>query len=420
MATYADVHRQDPKLDHPEASGRSSPSRAGVMARLARWCFGRRRLVLAAWILALVLFGAVANAVGSTYSNNFSFPATDSGRAQDIVKANFASQSGDSDQIVVQAKTGKLSDPATRAAVTTMMAQVRALPFVTTVASPYDPRGGLISKDGTIGLATVQLNAPSQNTSRDQAQQLIHTAQRARSDTLNVDLGGQAIETGQNQGSGSGFVGGVVLALVVLFFAFRRSILSALLPLISAVAAIGVGTAAIGLLTHAIATPSFATQLAELISLGVGVDYALFIVNRHRRELLAGRSPEEAAMRAMNTSGRAVLVAGTTVCIALLGMFALGLSFLYGVALASALVVALTMVASLTLLPAMLGFYGPKALARRERRSLEADPATSLAPEASPSGFWLRWARMVESRAGGLSLVALAVIVVVALPFFGM
>ena len=136
----------------------------------------------------------------------------------------------------------------------------------------------------------------------------------------------------------------------------------ALLPLLTAVVAIGIGTSFIGILSHAFSVPQFATQLSELIALGVGVDYSLFIVNRHRRELLAGRSPEEAVVRALNTSGRAVFVAGLTVCIALLGMFALGLTFLYGVSLGAAFVVLLTMLSALTLLPAMLGFYGHKAL----------------------------------------------------------
>lgn len=387
------------------------------MTTVARWCFSHRRLVLAAWIVALIVVSGISRSAGSSYSNNFSFPATDSGRAESIVKANFRSQSGDSDQIVVQARQGTLTDPAAKGAVTEMLASVKKLPFVTGVTSPYD-RGGLISRDGTIGLATVQLDAEAQNISKGQAKDLISTARAASSSTLNVQLGGAAIQKGERQGGGSAdFIGGVVLALIVLYFAFRRSVLSAVLPLMSAVGAIGVGVSLVGLLSHVVTMPQFSTQLAELISLGVGIDYALFIVNRHRRELLAGRTPEEAVMRALNTSGRAVLVAGSTVCIALLSMFALGLSFLYGVALASALVVALTMLASLTLLPAMLGFYGYKALARRERQSALTE---SAARETAVGGFWLRWSNIVSDRSAILSVVALAVIVVIALPFFSM
>ena len=178
--------------------------------------------------------------------------------------------------------------------------------------------------------------------------------------------------------------------------------------------AIGVGTSIVGLLTHTFAVPQFGPILATLVGLGVGVDYALFIVSRHRAGLLAGRTPEESVVTALNTSGRAVFFAGIIICIALLGMFALQISFLYGVAVSAAFVVALTMLASLTLLPAMLGFYGMKALRRGERRRLESE-----GPRVErEQGFWWRWARGLEGRALMLSIVAMAVIVVLALPFF--
>ncbi len=390
------------------------------MATLARWCFRHRRIVLPAWLFALVLVATISHAVGSSYANNFSFPATDSSQAQDIVKTNFPAQAGDSDQIVVQAKNGTLSSPQIRSAVVAMLRSVQRLGFVTSVASPYNT--GLISKDGTIGLTTVQLNADAQNIPDSEAKTLIHTAQAAKSSTLNVQLGGAAIQTAENQGGGSAdFIVGAVLALLVLFFAFRRSVLSALLPLLSALVAIGIGTSFIAILSHAFSVPQFATQLAELIALGVGVDYALFILNRHRRELLAGRSPEEAVVRALNTSGRAVLVAGLTVCIALIGMFALGLTFLYGVSLGAAFVVFLTMLSSITLLPAMLGFYGYKAVSRRDRRRLlgEAQVAAGVGDQGD-SPFWTRWANMVGRRSSLLGAISLIVIVVIALPFFGL
>jgi RND superfamily putative drug exporter len=381
------------------------------MARFARWCFRRRKLVLLAWLIALVLVGGIARSVGSAYSTNFSFPATDSSEALNIVQANFPSQSGDSDQIVTQAKTGTLATPDVKAAVNAMLANVSKLPFVTSISSPYS--SGLISKNGTIGLATVQLDAQAQNISTAQAERLIHVAQDVDRQLLNVQLGGAAVENGETQSGSSDFIVGALLALVVLFFAFRRSLLSAVLPLLSAVVAIGIGTSLIGILSHAFSVPQFASQLAELISLGVGVDYALFIMNRHRRELLAGRSPEEAAVRALDTSGRAVVIAGLTVCIALLGMFALGLTFLYGVSLGAAFVVILTMFSSLTLLPAMLGFYGDKALGRRDRQAI-----SNQRDDQGGSRFWAWWAAVVERRSAILGVVSLAVIVVIALPFF--
>jgi RND superfamily putative drug exporter len=393
------------------------------MAALARWCFRHRKIVLPVWLIALILFAGIARSVGSTYSNNFSFPSTDSSKALDIVKANFPAQSGDSDQIVVQARTGTLRSPQVSSDVNAMLARVRKLGFVTGVVSPYQT--GLISKNGTIGLATVQLDALAQNVTTIQAKQLIATAQRVDTHVLNVQLGGAAIQNGENQGGGSAdFLVGALLALVVLFFAFRRSLLSALLPLLTAVVAIGIGTSLIGILSHAFSIPQFATQLAELIALGVGVDYALFIVSRHRREVLAGRTFEEAVVRALNTAGRAVFVAGLTVCIALLGMFALGFTFLYGVSLGAAFVVMLTMFSSLTLLPAMLGFYGDKVLSRRDRRLLRGegngthDAAQSTERGTSP--FWIWWAATVERRSAVFSLVGLGLVVLVALPFFSM
>ena len=253
------------------------------------------------------------------------------------------------------------------------------------VTSPYRTVGQ-ISPDGTIGFATVTLTALAANVPNSAVTRLISTAQSADSPGLNVQLGGAAIENAEPGSFSSSFLVGLLLALVVLFFAFRRSVLGALLPLISALMAIGVATSVIDLLTHAIPVPSWVPEVAVFIALGVGVDYALFVVSRHRSGLLAGRTPEEAAVIALNTSGRAVLLAGSTVCVAVLGMFALQLSFLYGVAVCLAVAVALTMVASLTLLPAMLGFFGPKVLRRPERVGAGIEVL-------APGGFWARGRR---------------------------
>jgi RND superfamily putative drug exporter len=292
---------------------------------------------------------------------------------------------------------------------------VARLPHVRAVTSPYGS-GGQISADGTIGLATVYLDALAQNVPKAAVTNLINTARSADSHVLNVQLGGNAIQNAQQSRQPTSELLGVLFALLVLFFAFRRSLLCALLPLISALMAIGVGTSLIGIFTHVLSVPQFGPILATLVSLGVGVDYALFIVSRHRNGLLAGRTPEDAAITALNTSGRAVFFAGLTICIALLGMFALQVSFLYGVGLSAAFVVALTMLASLTLLPAMLGFFGMKALRRAERQRLQAEGPQ---PE-EVQGFWRRWAEGLAGRAGILSVVALAIIVVLALPFFSL
>jgi RND superfamily putative drug exporter len=384
------------------------------MANFARWCFVHRKAVLAGWLIALIGFFAVGLKVGANYAENDSSPGTDSTKALSVLQTNYPAQAGDSDQIVVQARQGTLRSPTAETAVTSMLARVAKLPYVRSVTSPYGP-GGQLSKDGTIGLATVNLTAQANNVPNSAVQTLISTAQSADHPLLNVQLGGAAIENvAVPSGDFTSVILGIVLALIILFIAFRRSVLAALLPLISALVAIGVGLSIITILTHAISIASWVPEVAIIVALGVGVDYALFIVSRHRNGLLAGQTPEDAAVTALNTSGRAVLLAGLTVCVALLGLFALQISSLYGVAVAVALVVGLTMVASLTLLPAMLGFLGPKVLRRAERRML-AEQGRQV---EQAGGFWLRWAEGLGRRPRIPALLALAVIAVLAIPFF--
>ena len=196
------------------------------------------------------------------------------------------------------------------------------------------------------------------------------------------------------------------------------SIFAMLLPLGSALASLGTAIGVIGLLSHVLKMPEFSTQLVLLIGLGVGVDYALFIVTRHRQGLIAGQDVESSIVNAVNTSGRAVLFAGIIVCIALLGMFALGVNFLYGLAIAAAIGVLFTMIAALTLLPAFLGFIGPRVLSRRQKRELALNGPRIVG--TGTKGFWPRWAGFIQARPVLPATVALIVIVLVAMPFFSL
>ena len=209
----------------------------------------------------------------------------------------------------------------------------------------------------------------------------------------------------------------MLLALIVLLLVFG-SFFAAILPILSALFALGTAVGVIGLLSHALGMPSISPELMLLIGLGVGVDYALFIVTRHRQGLVAGRDVESSIINAVNTSGRAVLFAGIIVCIALLGMFALGVSFLYGLAVAAAIGVALTMVAALTLLPAMLGFIGPKVMSRKQKRNLAENGPRIVG--ADSKGFWPNWADRVQRYPWLSAGVALVIIVAIALPFFSL
>jgi RND superfamily putative drug exporter len=383
------------------------------MPSLARWCFRHRRLVLAGWVLALILLTLVSRAAGISYATNVTLPNSPSAQAQAILQHDFPAAAGDADQIVVEARTGSVTAGPSRTKVEAMLAKVAKLPRVASVTSPYGPRGASqVSRDGRIAFATVTFDAQARNLPNGAVNAVIHSAQSVQGPSLKVALTGQAIENVQPQKSSDSTVLGVVLALVVLGLAFG-ALSAAVIPIVTALVAIGIGYAITGLLSHVLAIVSFAPILGVLIGLGVGVDYALFIVTRHRSGVRAGQSTEHAAVTAVNTAGRAVFFAGLTVAIALLGQFALGLSFLDGAAVAATVTVTLTMLASLTLLPALLGFIGPRVLSRRQRRLIrESGPQA----EAVTSGWWYRWARSIERHSALRAAISLLVMVVVALP----
>jgi RND superfamily putative drug exporter len=386
------------------------------MRALAAWCYRHRRLVLAGWIIALIGVNVLVRSVGTAYSNTFTLPDTESTRAINLLKSVAPSQSGDSDEIVFEAQNGaKISDPAIRSSIESMLTEVAALPHVSSVVSPFDPKGAAqVSKDGTIGFAQVTYDIQAQYISIPDSKALVRTAETAAGPDLVVAVSGQVAEQA-NQPSLGGAGIGILAAAVVLFIVFG-SLFAMLLPLVSAMVSLGTALALIGMLSHAISMPMFSSELVLLIGLGVGVDYALFIVSRHRQGLLAGRDVESSVVIALDTSGRAVLFAGIIVCFALLGMFALGISFLYGLAIAASIGVLFTMIAALTLLPAMLGFLGPRVLSRRQRRKLAASGPVGT----RTAGFWWRWSGTVERHPVRWALVSLAVVLALAVPFLSL
>jgi RND superfamily putative drug exporter len=381
------------------------------MPALARWCFRHRKAVLAVWIVAFIVIFAADYAAKPAYSSKFQLPNTDSARAISILQADFPAASGGSDQIVFEALHGTLESPATAETVQAMLAKVAKLPEVASVTSPYLPDGrAQMSRSKTIAFANVNWVVQDQDLPTSAAPRLIDTATSIRSSSVEVALGGQAIENTEAQKPGNGTSLGVLFALIVLGILFG-AVLAAVIPIVTALIAIGIGFAFTGLITHVFAVASFVPILGVLIGLGVGIDYALFIITRHRNGLRAGRSVEDSAVNAVNTAGRAVFFAGLTVCIAMLGQFALGVTFLYGLAVAASVTVALTMFAALTLLPAFLGFFGFGVLGER-RRLTQAGPA----PEEVVSGFWYRWARGVQKQPFVRAGAALIVVVLFALP----
>jgi RND superfamily putative drug exporter len=385
------------------------------MRAIARWCVRHRRTVLAAWVVGLIALAALAKGIGSDYKDSFSLKGTQSFEALTLLQNAAPKASGDTEQIVFAVSSGKITDPAAETRAKQTLARVAKLPTVSSIASPFAASGSAqVSNTGKIAFASVTMTKTAPKFTTAQAKTFVNTAKAGAGGGLKVAVGGQVAEASLGVGdSSAGF--GALAALIVMFIVFG-SLLAAFLPLVTAGVALGVGTAIIGLLSHVINMASFSAQLSLLIGLGVGVDYALFIVTRHRQGLQRGKSVEDAIVDALDTSGRAVLFAGITVCIALLGMFALGVSFLYGVAIAAAIVVGFTVLSALTLLPALLGFLGPRILNRRAQRRLAAGELKS----ATAGRFWTSWTATLRAHPAPIAAAAFIVMALIAVPFFSL
>ncbi len=363
------------------------------MLKLARWSTTHRRLVVIGWIAMIVAVGALAQSAGTEYSNNFTLPNSDAQRASDLLEHSFPTQAGDRDQIVFRVADGSVLDPGVRAHMSAMFAEVKRLPHVSAVISPYagPSAGKAISANRQIAFATVVFDEKANLLPVSAAERVVEVAQAARQPGLQVELGGQAIEATQQAGFGLSTAVGLMAAIVVLLITFG-SLIAMGLPIVTALFGLGTGLSVIALFTHVVDTPNFSSELAAMIGLGVGIDYSLFILTRYR-EAYAGPGPthgrvKESVVQAMDTAGRAVLFAGTTVVIALLGMMLLGVNFLYGVAISASIGVLLVMFSALTLLPALLTFAGarlarPSRRARRRERREAAVVATSAAVDGS-------------------------------------
>ncbi|MCX4670183.1 MMPL family transporter [Streptomyces sp. NBC_01381] len=383
------------------------------MAALARWCVKHRLLAVLLWLVALGGTATAAAVAGSAYSNNYEVPGTESGRATELLNQGFDGLGGDSDTVVWKTDAGtSVRAAAVEQSMTGALDKISEMPAVASVISPYTGQGAAqISSDGHIAYATVTFHEQADAIDKADAQALVDTAKAAETDGLDVELGGTAVGLTESKSAQTAEIVGVAVAAVVLFLAFG-SLAASILPIATALVSVGTAYAGIVLLGHFMTVADFAPMLGTLIGLGVGIDYALFIVTRHRKGLKQGLPVAVAAERAVATTGRAVVFAGATVCIALLGMLILRLSFLNGVAIAASLTVLLTVAASVTLLPALLAWIGPRALSRRERRRLaEHGPAPEL-----PTGFAARWSAFVERHPKLLGVVAIAVMAVLALP----
>jgi putative drug exporter of the RND superfamily len=388
------------------------------MLKFARWSTTHRLYIAIGWVILLIGVNVISQSSGgAAYSNNFTLPNSDAQRASDLLAHSFPAQAGDRDTIVFKVAHGSVREAAVRGHMTDLFAEVSRLPHVTGVISPYaaSQAGKAISANGQIAFATVVFNEKANELPKSAGEAVVKTAEAARTPGLQIELGGQAIEQTEQEGFGITTAVGLMAAIVVLLITFG-SLIAMGLPIVTALLGLGTGLGLIALFTHVVDTPNFSSELAAMIGLGVGIDYSLFIVTRFR-EAYATPGPSfgdvrESVVQAMDTAGRAVLFAGCTVVIALLGMMLLGVDFLYGVAISASIGVLLVMLASLTLLPALLTIAGKRVVRPRRR----ARRAGVQATDARQGKTWLRWSQFVQAHSWPIALAATLVLLVIAAP----
>ena len=385
-----------------------------MLERLGRWSYTHRWRVLAIWIVGF--FGAIVlgNVAGGDYASDFSLPGAESQQALDLLKARFPSESGGTVQIVFKADQG-VNDPTVKQAMESYFAQIKSsLPKVAGVADPYQPGQGepQVSQDGEIAFARVEFTVQSQDIPRSEVLRLEDLGNAVERPGLRVEFGGDVIENAQQEPPGGAELVGVVAAIIILLITFG-SLLAMGLPILTALFGIVIGVMLVFIFANWISVPNFTAQIASMIGIGVGIDYALFIVTRYRQGLHEGRDPEGATIVALTTAGRAVIFAATIVVISLLGLLLMGFAFVQGIAVGAAAAVFVTMLASITLLPAMLGFVG------RNIDKLHI-PRLRRTENVSRQGFWYRWSRLIQRRPIVTGLIGLIALVALTLPLFSM
>jgi RND superfamily putative drug exporter len=379
------------------------------MSPLARWCHRHRLAVVLAWVGLLLALGAGVGSAGSAFGNSPTSQNTDSAKATALLQQASNSAAGKSGRVVWQLKGGNVTEPAAERAMSAALGRVAHAPGVAAVTSPYTPAGrAQVSEDGRTAYATVAFERSVDDAQIEHVKEL---ATAPESGSLHIALNGQAFTVNPKPNAVADAMG-IVLAFVVLLFVFR-AVWVAALPIITAVVGVGTSAVAVMLLSHVITLSDTTLTLGSLIGLGVGIDYALFIVNRHRGNLRAGMGVAESVAKSLNTSGRAVVFAGLTVVVALLGMLTLNVGIINGMAVGAAVTVVLTVLAAITLLPALLGMIGPRVLRRAERRDLAGQARQR---SAGRTGLWARWAEQVQARPRALGVVALAVLAALAFP----
>jgi putative drug exporter of the RND superfamily len=374
----------------------------GVLGRLASWCYHRRRRVVALWTIGLIVVTAVSALLGGEHRADYSMPGSESAAVRALLVERFPDQPGDAVYVVAHLDAGEnpseVSEP-----LAALLEDLGAMPHVAAIGDPIP------SPDGLTTLVEVTLDSRAEAVPVEAVEALIDRTLATSTEQLQVELGGWAIQYAEQGSAGRESIG-LVAALLILLVAFG-SALAAGIPIVLALVGLGVGSGLAMLLARFLDVPEWGSMLAAMIGIGVGIDYALFIVTRYRESLAEGMEPHHAVVRAMTTSGRAVLFAGGTVVVSLLGLGIIGLEYMWGAALAMVLAVLGVMATATTLLPAVLGFAG---------NSIDRLRLPGVRPGSGRSERWAAWSRTVQRRPVVYGVSGLLVLLVLAAPVLGM
>ncbi|MFD1939670.1 MMPL family transporter [Nonomuraea mangrovi] len=393
----------------------STSNTDGALARLARFCYRRRRLVLLTWIVGVIAVAVVGFGYGAAPDNDFTGGNSESAKAQELIERHFPEQQGDTLTLAIKADKG-IDDPAARQKIEKVLAGLADSAVTGPMTSPYDDKS-LVTADRRIARTTIPLS--DKEVDKTEVKPLVDLVKAASDDSVTLGLGGYMAEKAETPPQGPAESVGLLAAAVILFIAFG-SLVAMGLPIVTALLAIVAGLALMKLVGYLVPGPDFTLVFGAMIGLGVGIDYALFIVTRYKDSLQEGDDPESATVKALTTAGHAVLFAGVTVVIALLGLVVMGQRLMTGVAVATSVIVLVTMIAAVTLLPAFLGFTGYKInslrLPRRAQRGNQ--PVTGASRQRRTPAE--RWAGTVQRRPVIAATLAGAVLLVLAAPTLSM
>ncbi|WP_166354701.1 MMPL family transporter [Phytoactinopolyspora limicola] len=411
MTTHA------PDIDHTKLTAPSSapPPGTGLLGVLAGHAYRHRGRVIVAWIVAIAAAAGLSVTFAGDFSADYSAPGSDSGQAQDLLNERFAVFSGATVDVVVHADD--VTAPDVRTAVDGLLADLAAAPPVAAADDPYTQPGQLSADGRTLSTQLWLTHDNGADVPEEESERLLAIAERAERPGLEIALGGEAIMWAEQGEIGSEGIA-LVAAAIILLFTFG-SVVAAGLPLLVALFGLGVSAMLTGLIAAVIAVPDWSTALATMLGIALGIDYTLLMVTRFREWRAVGLNPERATVATLDTAGRAVLVAGTTVVVSMLGLFAMGLSFMRGAAVVTIAAVLIVMAAATTLFPALLGYLGHHVDRLRLPLGRRRPVQVADGGHVEPSRRWLAWSRLVERHRVIAAVAGVGVLLVLAAPFLG-